>query len=71
MGLESSLSPKNEVSKVLAKMLSTQIYMLFCFNKKVPKVFSLFARTTCLEKIGFLSYGPKTSRPIRMQDSLN
>ena len=71
MGLESSLSPKNEVSKVLAKILSTQIYMLFWFNKKVPKVFSHFARTTCLEKIWFLSYGPKTSRPIRMQDSLN
>ena len=31
----------------------------------------MFTKTTCLGKIWILSYGPKTSRPIRMQDSLN
>ena len=35
------------------------------------KVFYLFAKSKYLRKICFLSYGPKTSRPIRMQDSLN
>ena len=39
MGLEGSKSPKNEVFRVLAKILSTQIYMLFCFNTEVPMDF--------------------------------
>ena len=34
-------------------------------------VFYLSTETTCIGKIWFLSYNPKTSRPIRIQDSLN
>ena len=34
-------------------------------------VFWLFAYTTCLGKMWFLSYGRKTPRPLRIQDSLN
>ena len=37
--------------------------MLFGFNKKVPIVFKLSAKTTCLEKSWLLTYGPKTTRP--------
>ena len=47
------------------------MYICFCFGTKVLMVFELFAKTTCLGKIWFLSYGPKTSKPIRMQGSLN
>ena len=35
MSLESSKSPKNEVFRVLAKILSAGIYMIFCFYTKV------------------------------------
>ena len=34
MGSENSKNP-NEVIRILAKTLSTQIYMIFCFNTKV------------------------------------
>ena len=43
----------------------------FYLNMNVVTVFKLSAKTTCLENIWFLRYGPKTSRRIRMQDSLN
>ena len=35
MGSESSKSINNEVFRVLAKILSTQVYMIFCFNTSV------------------------------------
>ena len=44
--------------------------ILFYFSTKVPMVFWLFTKTRCLGKIWFLSYCPKTSRQIKMQDSL-
>ena len=44
---------------------------LFHLNIKVLMVLKLSAKTTCRRKIWFLSQGPKTSRPIRMQDSFN
>ena len=40
--------------------------MLFASVQKVR-----LAKTNRLGKMSFLSYGPKISRPIRMQDSLN
>ena len=43
----------------------------FYLNMKVLTIFYLSAETKCLGKIHFLSYGPKTSWPIIMQDSLN
>ena len=39
VGSETSKSIKNEVFRVLAKILSTQIYIIFCFNTKVSMVF--------------------------------
>ena len=33
------MSPQNEVFRILAKILSTQIYMLFSFNMEVSEVF--------------------------------
>ena len=38
---------------------------------KVLMVLKLYAKTIWLRKIWFLSYAPKTSRLIRVQDSLN
>ena len=44
-------------------------YLFFYLNMKVLMV--LLAKTICLGKIWILSYVSKTSRPFRMQDSLN
>ena len=43
---------------------------IFYLNMKVLLVSWLFPKIACLDKIWLLSC-PKTSRPIRMQDSLN
>ena len=45
--------------------------MHFFFSMIVQMTFQLFAKAKYLEEIWFLSYGRKTSRPIRMQDFLN
>ena len=71
MGSKDSKSPKNEVFRVVAKIVSTQIYMFFYFNTKVSMDFKIFVKTRYLVKVWFLSYGPKMSRPIRMHDFLN
>ena len=47
------------------------LYVLFYFHVKERMIFQLSAKTTCLGKICFLSHGPKSSRPIRIQDYLN
>ena len=47
------------------------IFFVFYLVMKVLLVFQLSTKTACLGKIWFLRYGLKTSRPIRMQDSLN
>ena len=47
------------------------IFFVFYLIMKVLLVFQRSAKTTCLGKFWFLRYGLKTSRPIRMQDSLN
>ena len=46
-------------------------FICIYLNMKTLLVFKLSAKTTCLEKIRFFSYSPKTCRPIRMQDPLN
>ena len=71
MGSKDSKSPQNEVFRVVAKVISTKIYMLFCFNTKVSMDFNIFVKTRYLVKVWFLSYGPKMSRPITMHDFLN
>ena len=43
----------------------------FFFNMKVPMVFKLSAKSTWPGKIWLLSYGPETSRLIRMLDFVN
>ena len=54
----------------LTKILS--IHMNFFFlNMKFLMIFQLSVKTAYLEKIYFLSYGPKTSTRTRMQDSWN
>lgn len=40
----------------------------YYLDMKVLKVFKLPEKGTCLQKICFLRYGPKTSRLIRMQE---
>ena len=62
--------PQQEVFRVLTKIFFIRM-CFFYFNMQVPMVFWLFAKTTCLGKIWFFSYGSKTSRPLRMQNSLN
>ena len=71
MGSESSKSPKNEVFRILAKMLSTQIYDFLLQHESVKGLLTFWKNTACLGKIWFLSYDLQTSRPIRMHDSLN
>ena len=71
MGSKNSKSPKNEVFRVVAKIVSTKIDMLFCFSTKVSMDFNIFVETRYLVKVWFLSYGPKMSRPIIMHDFLN
>ena len=52
------------------KNLIHSYVFLFLENEVTDGVLT-FAKTTCLEEIWFLSYGLKTPRLIRMQDSLN
>ena len=47
------------------------IFFVFYLVMKVLLVFQLSTKAACLGKIWFLRYVFKTSRPIRMQDSLN
>ena len=51
--------------------LVSHLYVLFYFIMKALMVFQLSTKTACLGKIWFLSYGPKISRPVRIQVSLN
>ena len=52
VGSEGSKSPRNEVFRVAAKIISPKIYMLVFFSKKVSSVkCQLFTKTTYLGKI--------------------
>ena len=71
MGSESSKSLKNEVFRVLAKnLIHSDIYDFFFQHGSVNGLLN-FGKTASFGKIWFLTYDPKTSRAIRMQDSLN
>ena len=52
--------------RFLAKVWSIKIQ-----HHKVPMFFCTFCKNSMFPKIWFLNYGPKTSKQIRMQDSLN
>ena len=61
--------PKNEVFAVLTKIYFIDVHFLL-FTMEVLMVLYHSEKTTCLGKIWFWSYGPKCSRPIRLQESL-
>ena len=76
-GLKKSLKWIKMAEKVLKRTFLSfwgkkfHSYMHLFFSMIVPMTFQLFAKAKYLEEIWFLSYGRKTSRPIRMQDFLN
>ena len=43
--------------------------MLFYLSAKMAKFFYFFAKAKCLQKIWFMSYSPKISKQITIQDS--
>ena len=43
----------------------------FLLQYESANAFFIFAKTTCSQKIWFLRYGPKTSKQIWMENSLN
>ena len=69
LGLEGLKSPKVRFLGFWKNLI--HLDMIFWLSTKVPMFFWLFAKTTCLQKILFLIYGPKTWKQIRLQDSLN
>ena len=62
MGSEGSKLPQKRFWGFSKSLIHSDIYV-FCFTMKVSMVFWPFGKS--------LVYGPKTSKPIRMQDFLN
>ena len=61
--------PKNGHFGVLLK-IGSKDFFIFCMKLEVNNG-HILAKTACLGKIWFLSYGPKWYRPIRLLDSSN
>ena len=72
-GSEVLKSPKNDpkIRFLWFWQKSYPFRYAFLLHYESANGLSTFGMTTCLGRIWYLSYGPKTSRPIRMQDVFN